>query len=63
MFNILDSIPANDPIWTYILPESILNDPNVNLEKVIEENYDYFSNLIGDTFQHFRVGVSREILA
>jgi uncharacterized protein YaaN involved in tellurite resistance len=28
-----------------------LKDPNVNLEKLVEENYEYFSNLIGLVFQ------------
>lgn len=25
----------------------MLNDPNINLEKLVEENYEYFCNLLG----------------
>lgn len=47
MPNILDNISVSDPIWSYLIPEKIFKDPNVNLEKLIEENYDYFANLLG----------------
>ena len=51
MPNLLDQIPAADPIWSLLIPEHVAKDPNINLEKVIEDNYDYFSNLLGLVFQ------------
>jgi hypothetical protein len=46
----LDQIPINDPIWELVIPESFLKDPNINVEKLVEDNYNYFYNLLGLLF-------------
>jgi hypothetical protein len=30
-----------------LIPANLLSDPNANIEKLVEENYDYFFNLLG----------------
>lgn len=47
----MDQIPVNDPIWMQIIPENLLKDNSVSIEKLVEENYDYFANLIGLLFR------------
>ncbi len=42
---LLDSISVNDPIWNQIIPEGLLN--TVNLEKLIEDNPEYFHHQLG----------------
>ncbi|CAD8127496.1 unnamed protein product [Paramecium sonneborni] len=44
---VFDLLPIDDPIWLELIPIDIQQDQNFNLEKLINENQEYFVNLIG----------------
>ena len=43
--NTLPEIPPKDPIWLEIIPADLLRETTI--EKLLEENKDYFYNLLG----------------
>ncbi|CAD8126457.1 unnamed protein product [Paramecium sonneborni] len=44
---VFDILPIDDPIWLELIPIEIQSDQNFNLEKLINENQEYFINLLG----------------
>ncbi|CAD8092208.1 unnamed protein product [Paramecium sonneborni] len=47
-------IPATDPIWLEIIPQELLLETSV--EKLLEDNKDYFYNLLGLYLQERAIG-------